>query len=98
MNQILKKTIISGLEPGKLDGGVGSLNPLDTSQPPIQNSGWGKQWRVAPWRLLHCLLDSLESSTPPYLPGTVDENIIVTIKMRNNFCYPLIMVIFPILR
>ena len=28
---------------------------------------------------------------------TVDENIIATIKMRNNFCYPLEMVIFPIL-
>jgi hypothetical protein len=27
---------------------------------------------------------------------TVDENIIATIKMRNNFCYPLKMVIFPI--
>ena len=25
------------------------------------------------------------------------ENIIVTLKMRNNFCYPLKMVIFPIL-
>ena len=29
---------------------------------------------------------------------TVGENIIATIKMRNNFCYPLKMVIFPILR
>ena len=28
---------------------------------------------------------------------TVDENIIATIKMRNNFCYPLKMVIFQIL-
>ena len=28
---------------------------------------------------------------------TVGENIIATIKMRNNFCYPLKMVIFPIL-
>ena len=25
----------------------------------------------------------------------VDENIIATIKMRNNFCYPLKMVIAP---
>ena len=30
--------------------------------------------------------------------NTVDENIIATIKMRNNFCYPLEMIIFPILR
>ena len=29
---------------------------------------------------------------------TVDENIIATIKMRNNFCYSLKMVKFPILR
>ena len=29
---------------------------------------------------------------------TVGENIIATIKMRNNFCYPLKMIIFPILR
>ena len=29
---------------------------------------------------------------------TVEENIISTIKMRNHFCYPLKMVIFPILR
>ena len=29
---------------------------------------------------------------------TVVENIIATIKMRNNFCYSLKMVIFPILR
>ena len=28
---------------------------------------------------------------------TVGKNIIATIKMRNNFCYPLKMVIFPIL-
>ena len=28
---------------------------------------------------------------------TVEENIIATIKMRNNFCYPLKLVIFPIL-
>ena len=28
----------------------------------------------------------------------IRENIIATIKMRNNFCYPLEMVIFPILR
>ena len=30
--------------------------------------------------------------------NTVGENIIATIKMRNNFCYPSIMVMFPILR
>ena len=30
--------------------------------------------------------------------NTVGENIIATIKMRNIFCYPLKMVIFPILR
>ena len=30
--------------------------------------------------------------------GTVDQNIIATIKMRNSFCYPLYIVIFPILR
>ena len=30
--------------------------------------------------------------------GTVDENFIATIKMRNNFCYTLKMVIFPTLR
>ena len=30
--------------------------------------------------------------------GTVGENIIATTKMRNNFCYRLKMVIFPILR
>ena len=35
---------------------------------------------------------------PPNPNGTVDENIIATIKIRNNFCYPLEMVIFPILR
>ena len=29
---------------------------------------------------------------------TFGENIIVTIRKRNNFCYPLKMVIFPILR
>ena len=29
---------------------------------------------------------------------TVGENIIATIKIRNNFCYPLKMIIFPILR
>ena len=29
---------------------------------------------------------------------TVGENIIATIKMRNNFWYPLKMVIFPLLR
>ena len=29
---------------------------------------------------------------------TVGENIIITIKMRNNFYYPLKMVIFPIFR
>ena len=29
---------------------------------------------------------------------TVGKNIIATIKMRNNFCYPSNMVIFPILR
>ena len=29
---------------------------------------------------------------------TVNVNIIATIKMRNYFCYPLKMVIFPILR
>ena len=29
---------------------------------------------------------------------TVGENIIATIKMRNNLCYPLKMVNFPILR
>ena len=29
---------------------------------------------------------------------TVGENIIATIKMRDNFCHPLTMVIFPILR
>ena len=29
---------------------------------------------------------------------TVSENIIATIKIRNNFCYPLKIVIFPILR
>ena len=29
---------------------------------------------------------------------TVGENIIATIKKRNNFWYPLKMVIFPILR
>ena len=28
--------------------------------------------------------------------NTVDDNIIATIKMRNNFCYPLKIVIFPI--
>ena len=27
---------------------------------------------------------------------TVDENIIATIKLQNNFCYPLKMVIYPI--
>ena len=32
------------------------------------------------------------------VPFTVGENIIATIKMRNNFCYPLKMVIFPTLR
>ena len=32
------------------------------------------------------------------LYSTVDENIIATIKVRNNFCYPLKMVIFRILR
>ena len=32
------------------------------------------------------------------LHNTIDENIIATIKMQNNFCYPLKMVIFPILR
>ena len=30
--------------------------------------------------------------------NTVGENIIATIKMRNNFWYSLKMVIFPILR
>ena len=30
--------------------------------------------------------------------ATVDENIIATIKMRNKFCYPLKVAIFPILR
>ena len=30
--------------------------------------------------------------------STVGENIIATIKIRNNFCYPFKMVIFPILR
>ena len=29
---------------------------------------------------------------------TVGENIIATIKIRNNFCYPLKLVIFPILQ
>ena len=29
---------------------------------------------------------------------TVGQNIIATIKMRNNFCYPLIMVILAILQ
>ena len=29
---------------------------------------------------------------------TVGENIIATINMRNNFCYPLKIAIFPILR
>ena len=29
---------------------------------------------------------------------TVDENIISIIKIRNNFCYPLKMIIFPTLR
>ena len=29
---------------------------------------------------------------------TGDENIIATIQMRNDFCYPLKTVIFPILR
>ena len=29
---------------------------------------------------------------------TVGENIIATIKMRDTFCYPLKMIIFPILR
>ena len=29
---------------------------------------------------------------------TVGENIVATIKMRNDFCYPLKKVIFPILR
>ena len=33
-----------------------------------------------------------------YLQCTVGENIIATIKMRNNLCNPLKMVIFPILR
>ena len=33
-----------------------------------------------------------------FVDCTVGENIIATIKMRNNFCYPLKMVIFPILR
>jgi hypothetical protein len=33
-----------------------------------------------------------------FFRSTVDENIIATIKMRNNFCYPLKMIIFPILR
>ena len=33
-----------------------------------------------------------------YNNGTVGENIIATIKMRNNFCYPLKVVFFPILR
>ena len=32
------------------------------------------------------------------IPYTIGENIIANIKMRNNFCYPLKMVIFPILR
>ena len=32
------------------------------------------------------------------LKGTVGENITATIKMRNNFWYPLKMDIFPILR
>ena len=27
---------------------------------------------------------------------TADENIIATIKMQNEFCYPFKMVIFPI--
>ena len=31
------------------------------------------------------------------LKDTVGENIIATIKMRNNFCYLLKMLIFPIL-
>ena len=35
------------------------------------------------------------SVLPPY---TVGENIIATIKMRNNLCYPLKLVNFPILR
>ena len=30
--------------------------------------------------------------------GTVGENIIATIKMQNNFWYPLRMVFFPILQ
>ena len=30
--------------------------------------------------------------------STVGENIIATTKMQNKFCYPLKMVIFPILR
>ena len=33
-----------------------------------------------------------------FVDCTVGENIIATIKMRNNFCYPLKMAIFPILR
>ena len=32
------------------------------------------------------------------LSYTVDKNIIANIKMRNNFCNPLKIVIFPILR
>ena len=41
---------------------------------------------------------SLKGKSAFYIQYTVDENIIATIKMQNNFCYPLKMVIFPILR
>ena len=41
-------------------------------------------------------LYTYKSIYKPIYPSTVDENIIATIKMRNNFCYPLKMVIFPI--
>ena len=34
---------------------------------------------------------------PKIIHYTVGENIIATIKMQNNFCYPFKMVIFPIL-
>ena len=51
------------------------------------------------WTFLYCFPFGYCSSNLMVLTclHTVDENTIATIKMRNNFCYPLKMVIFPIL-
>jgi hypothetical protein len=48
-----------------------------------------------------CTMMGMKATTSVELniqPGTVGENIIANIKIRNNICYPLKTVIFPILR